>query len=76
MQPPLILPQKMYNRTEGECFTEVPLYVRIGCIVSNLAENVTKSRRPQQKKSKMHSPFFADPPKQPTNCVTKCHNYN
>ena len=38
-----------------------------------IEELSTLCRRPQQKKSKMHSPFFADPPKQPTNCVTKCY---
>ena len=27
------------------------------------------------KKSKTHSPFFAEPPNQPTNYVTKRHNY-
>ena len=40
--------------------------------MEKIHENV---RRPQQKKSMMHSPIFADPPKQPTNCITKCHNY-
>ena len=58
------------------------LHVRISASTKVLLRNtephfiIILHRRPQQKKSKMHSPFFADPPKQPTNCVTKCHNYN